>query len=38
VFIFSQEIDDIISENLFKSGDDDVQARRDAMLGIIDLK
>jgi len=35
---FIQEIDDIISENLFKAGDDDVQARRDAMLGIIDLK
>lgn len=35
---FIQVIDDIISENLFKAGDDDVQARRDAMLGIIDLK
>lgn len=35
---FIQEIDDIISENLFKAGDDDNQARRDAMLGIIDLK
>merc|ERR1712172_201419 len=34
---FIQEIDDIISENLFKAGDDDVQARRDAMLGIIDF-
>merc|ERR1712210_15434 len=34
---FIQEIDDIISENLFKAGDD-VVARRDAMLGIIDLK
>ena len=36
--IFSSDIDNNISDNLFKQGDEVEEARRSAMLGFIELK